>query len=286
MAENYNRLGQHVNAVESWRKAIAVPNTPPRPDLHMRLIEQLVQTNPKPPAFEPDVNAYNAKFPTRPDRLAGQVRLAGVYLNDKNPARAEQILASVLPFDARSHSASSAYVSLFGGEADKAAKDARIAVADRTLRDAIAKNPSPYHVAALRYSLAFELLRDRAQNVPAAKAVARELAFQFPYNDGTTGGALNWLLDSPTDEAEFNADVARAVEARRKFPWITTYRGTLAAWAQGRATNKELANRAKAVQTALNAVWGVMAHLGGGSSPENPGPGDLYDQWGPMKLPE
>jgi len=41
-----------------------------------------------------------------------------------------------------------------------------------------------------------------------------------------------------------------------------------------------------AVQTALNAVWGVMAHLGGGSSPENPGPGDLYDQWGPMKLPE
>ncbi len=253
MAENYSRLGQRVNAVESWRKALAVPNNPPRPDLHMRMIEELVQTNPKAPEIEPTINDYVAKFPTRPDRFAAQIRLAGVYLNNKDAARAEQILASVLPFDARSHSASTAYTSLFGGEADKAAKDARIAVADRTLRDAIAKNPSPYHVAALRYSLALELLRDRAQNIPAAKAVARELAFQFPYNDGYTSGAINWLLDTPADDAEFNADIARLVESRRRLPWITTYRGTLAAWVQGRLANKDLVKRAQAAQVALAA---------------------------------
>ena len=41
-----------------------------------------------------------------------------------------------------------------------------------------------------------------------------------------------------------------------------------------------------AVQTALNAVWGVMAHLGGSSPVDNPGPGDLYPALGPVELPD
>lgn len=41
-----------------------------------------------------------------------------------------------------------------------------------------------------------------------------------------------------------------------------------------------------AVQTALNAVWGVMNHLGGESPRDNPGPGDLYPELGPVVLPE
>lgn len=44
------------------------------------------------------------------------------------------------------------------------------------------------------------------------------------------------------------------------------------AWAEG------------AVQTGLNAVWGIMNHFGGGSHAENPGPGDLYDQLRPVRL--
>ncbi|WP_338485827.1 NAD(P)/FAD-dependent oxidoreductase [Streptomyces sp. SCSIO 75703] len=47
-----------------------------------------------------------------------------------------------------------------------------------------------------------------------------------------------------------------------------------AGWAEG------------AVQTALNAVWGVMHHLGGATDPANPGPGDLYDALAPVELPE
>jgi len=39
-----------------------------------------------------------------------------------------------------------------------------------------------------------------------------------------------------------------------------------------------------AVQTALNAVWGVMHHLGGNSSEANPGPGDLFTERQPVKL--
>jgi tryptophan 2-monooxygenase len=41
-----------------------------------------------------------------------------------------------------------------------------------------------------------------------------------------------------------------------------------------------------AVQTALNVVWGVMTHLGGGTDPQNPGPGDVYAELGPVALPD
>jgi monoamine oxidase len=45
-----------------------------------------------------------------------------------------------------------------------------------------------------------------------------------------------------------------------------------AGWAEG------------AVTTGLNAVWGVVNHLGGSSAPGNPGPGDLLDELGPISL--
>ncbi|GAA1908004.1 flavin monoamine oxidase family protein [Streptantibioticus ferralitis] len=47
-----------------------------------------------------------------------------------------------------------------------------------------------------------------------------------------------------------------------------------AGWAEG------------AVQTALNAVWGVMHHFGGETDPANPGPGDVYEEIAPVELPE
>ncbi len=39
-----------------------------------------------------------------------------------------------------------------------------------------------------------------------------------------------------------------------------------------------------AVQTALNAVWGVMNHLGGQSDKDNPGPGDVFESIKPLDL--
>ena len=41
-----------------------------------------------------------------------------------------------------------------------------------------------------------------------------------------------------------------------------------------------------AVQTALNAVWGIMHHLGGECPQDNPGPGDLFDELKPLELGE
>jgi len=41
-----------------------------------------------------------------------------------------------------------------------------------------------------------------------------------------------------------------------------------------------------AVQTSLNAVWGIMHHLGGRTHPDNPGPGDVFAALGPIELPD
>ncbi len=40
-----------------------------------------------------------------------------------------------------------------------------------------------------------------------------------------------------------------------------------------------------AVHTALNAVWGIVRHLGGSSHDDNPGPGDVWDERAPIRLP-
>ncbi|MGY2067836.1 flavin monoamine oxidase family protein [Blastococcus sp. SYSU DS0619] len=41
-----------------------------------------------------------------------------------------------------------------------------------------------------------------------------------------------------------------------------------------------------AVQTSLNAVWGILRHFGGGTHPQNPGPGDSFAELGPIALPD
>ena len=41
-----------------------------------------------------------------------------------------------------------------------------------------------------------------------------------------------------------------------------------------------------AVQTSLNAVWGIMNHFGGSSHPQNPGPGEVFNEIGPIALPD
>ncbi|MEK0084266.1 flavin monoamine oxidase family protein [Benzoatithermus flavus] len=41
-----------------------------------------------------------------------------------------------------------------------------------------------------------------------------------------------------------------------------------------------------AVTTGLNAVWGIVRHLGGATHPENPGPGDRFAELAPLVLPD
>ena len=41
-----------------------------------------------------------------------------------------------------------------------------------------------------------------------------------------------------------------------------------------------------AITTGLNAVWGIVNHLGGGTAEANPGPGDRFEELKPVALPD
>jgi lysine 2-monooxygenase len=41
-----------------------------------------------------------------------------------------------------------------------------------------------------------------------------------------------------------------------------------------------------AVQTSLNAVWGILHQFGGQTHADRPGPGDMYAELGPVALPD
>jgi tryptophan 2-monooxygenase len=41
-----------------------------------------------------------------------------------------------------------------------------------------------------------------------------------------------------------------------------------------------------AITTALNAVWGIVHHLGGATARDNPGPGDRFEDLKPLELPD
>jgi hypothetical protein len=62
MGENYSRIGQRANAIESLRKALALS---PRPDVHLRLIQEIHSSNPKPADIEPVVADFLQKYPER-----------------------------------------------------------------------------------------------------------------------------------------------------------------------------------------------------------------------------
>lgn len=255
MAENYSRSGQRTNAVESFRKAFTTPNAPVRPEYLSRLISELHQSNPQPAAMEAAVNEYRQKFPTRPDRNDHRVLVAYAYYNAKDMTKAEQVFAEMLPTSARTHNCIGMYIQLAANEPNEKARPARYAQAEQTLRTAINKSTNPYQAAALRYHLTFDLYRDRIKDNNKAHATAYELLEHSPSNDGYTGGVVNWLLDSATDEPVFQAELAKILATRQKYPWVTTIRDTLDSWAKGRIRNKDKAvvKRAQFVTAQLAA---------------------------------
>ena len=246
MAENYSRVGQRANAIESFRKAIDVPGLP-RPDLAARLIGELHATNPKPPAIEPLVDDYIKKFPTRDDRHSLRTLVASAYNAAGDKAKAEQILAEVLPFDARSHNAIGIYTSLIPAE------PARAGQAEKVLLDAIARS-TPYNAIPLRYHLATDIYRDRLKDLAKAKALAREFVYKFPANEGYTGTLATWLLDTAATDDEFKAEFTKLIAVRKEKPYWEYHRGILGAWVTANAPKKEIAKRVDQAKADLAAA--------------------------------
>ena len=240
VAENYSRMSQHANAVESLKKARALGE---RLDLLQTLILQAHYSGMKTTDMEPFVNEMFQKFPENKDRFYYRALLALAAFRDADKPKGLAIVREMLPFDAVSQSSAQAFVREFATE------PAKYAECEQILRDAIAKNPRDAYY--LRYVLGLDLLRDRVKDEARARQVMRELVTQSPSNDGHFQGALSYLLYTAPNDAEFNADLAALVKVRRERGHWANLRAYLPAWVNEARQNAMHKARAAIAQTAL-----------------------------------
>jgi len=240
MAENYSRLSQHANAVESLKKCRALGD---RLDLLQVMIMQSYYAGVKTPELEQLVNESYQKYPESKDRFYYRALLSAVAFRDADKVKGLALVRELLPFDAVSQSAAQVFVR------ELAADPAHYAECEQVLRDAIGKNTRDAHY--LRYALGIDLFRDRVKDEAKARQVLRELIAQSPSNDGYTSGAISYLLYTAPNDAEFQADVALILKVRKEKAHWGGLRSYLAAWVNEARQNAMHKARAQVAKAAL-----------------------------------
>ncbi|MEK6237481.1 MAG: tetratricopeptide repeat protein, partial [Planctomycetales bacterium] len=244
LANSYANLGQHTNAAASYRQARAIRNDA---YAHFQMIYRLHASGAKPGEIAPLVGQYLQAFPKRDDRHVAQSYLAHAHLRAKETDKARGLLAALLAVDATSNSNAQHYAQSSGLEPPQ------LAATEKVLLDAVRKNPA--HASYLRYCLAFYLYNDRMKNVEKTRQTLRDLATKSPSDNSYSSGAINWLLANAGDDAQFRAEVARLIQARRQFIHLTSYRGYLQSWqrsaSKSKSKDKTIRSRGKIVAEEL-----------------------------------
>lgn len=247
MGENAGNVGQWANAVNFYKQARAIEDDA---DIHHRLASAMYNNAVvKPGELAPVVADYTRKYPERENRFQLQSLLALVHERTEDKATANRLFAQLLPLDARTNSNAAAYVRTLPD-----AEPGTIAAAERTLRDAISKNPKRSDRTVLRYVLAFSIYRDRMKDDGKLRQTLRELVTDSPADDNETRTAVNWLLYNAPDEAQFRADLKRILESRQKHVHLASFRGRVRDWWQDARRRKEHRERAAIAKQALDAA--------------------------------
>ncbi len=203
-----SQLGQHGNAVQSFRKALA----PGSDEVHRNLIAAMVSANQPPAEIEAEARRYLAAYPRRDDRHEPLARAARAAAEAKDVARALAIADEVMLQDVTSHDLPRAYVTWCGEDRRRA---------EQGLLKAIAKNPAG--AAKLRAVLALDVYRDGMKDPAKAAEMAREFLEKSPAEDGWSDEVIKFLYDSaPSDEA-FRKDLERVAASARAFPQLAGY---------------------------------------------------------------
>ena len=240
MAENFSRLGQHANAVESLKKARALGD---RLDLLQVLMLQSSYAGVKVPEMEALAAELFQKYPESKDRFLYRAMVAQAAFRDGDKAKGLAVIRELLPFDAVSQSGAQAFVREF------AIDPAKYAECEQILRDAITKNPRDAYY--LRYALGIDLLRDRVKDEAKARQVMREMVTLSPSNDSYIQGAISYLLYTAPNDAEFTADLIAIIKARRDRAHWANLRAYLPGWVNEAKQNAMHKARAAVAQAAL-----------------------------------
>ncbi|BCX49279.1 hypothetical protein HAHE_31870 [Haloferula helveola] len=247
-----SRLGQHENAIGSFRKALARRS----PDPHRGLINAMLSAKRPPAEIEPVIREYMERFPKAEDRYDFLGRLARAAHDAKQDAKALALASEIMAVDAHSQDMPRAVVEWSGDNH---------AQAERALLDAIAKNPN--HAGKLRAVLALELYRDRMKNTAKARAVSRDFITKSPTGDGWTEQVVAFLLSSAPDDASFKADLHLVVESAKRFPHRPEFQERVWKWdAKDRDRNRAWQEARRTVGNGETAkLWRAVWEKGGKS---------------------
>ena len=200
-----SRLGQHENAVESFRKALA----PGRDDIHRALI-QAMSAAAKPPAdIEAEARRYLAAFPQRDDRYESLATAAGAAVVAEDIARALAIAEEIMASNPTLGDLPRSYVQWCGEDHKRA---------EQGLVKLIGENPPA--VGTLRAVLALDVYRERLKDDNKARAIAQKFLSNSPTEDGWVDEITAYLYDSASNEAAFAKDLAAVTASAIAFPHL------------------------------------------------------------------
>ena len=203
-----SQLGQHSNAVQSFRKALPHDNA----DAHRSLISAMISAKESPSVIEAEARRYLAAFPRRDDRYEPLAHAAHAAAEAKNINLALSISNEVMLHDATSHEIPRNFVIWCGDDTLRA---------EQGLLKAIAKNPEGASV--LRAVLALDVYRDRMKDTAKAVEMAREFLAKSPADDGWSDEIIKFLYNSaPTDET-FRKNLECVTASAQSFPYLAGY---------------------------------------------------------------
>jgi TolA-binding protein len=203
-----SQLGQHENAIQSFRKALA----PGRDEIHRNLISAMIAAKKAPTEIEAEARRYLAAFPRRDDRYEPLARAANAAAEAKNTALAISIGDEVMLRDVPGQDIPRAYVNWCGDDHRRA---------EQGLLKAIEKNPSG--VGKLRAVLALDVYRDRMKDTAKAREMTRAHLTYSPSEDGWSEEIIKFLYESAPNDEAFKKDLGLVHASARAFPHLAGF---------------------------------------------------------------
>jgi len=202
------RLGQHGNAVASFRKSLVSGND----ERHRSLIDAMVAAKSPPADTEAEARRYSDAFPQREDRYDPLARSAQAAAEAGNIGAALGIAEDVMKHDAVSRDIARAYIGWCGDDQNRSVQG---------LTAAIEANKTG--AARLRAVLTLDVYRDRMKNIPKAREAALRFLALSPAEDGWTEEIVKFLYDSSATPESFRDDLKKVSESAYAFPHLAGF---------------------------------------------------------------
>tara|TARA_R110002096_G_scaffold169222_4_gene340764 strand:- start:537 stop:7919 length:7383 start_codon:yes stop_codon:yes gene_type:complete len=226
MGDIYRGQGQHSNAIKIYREAIALDSS--YVDSHKNLVRSLYDSKAPHNQIQQAVDQYIRNFPN--DRVYYQMEMRNLLASDKQRNGDLNGALSIAQEVLKKHAYwSSTYFGWLpgAGEENKAMHERGVQIYQQ------ARRANPEDAWRLDYYAAFSLYRDRLKNENQTRQILRGFLYADSPADNVSSeyrSALNWLLETAPNEAEFQKEIRQWVAHSKKNGHLPNYTNALEYW--------------------------------------------------------